>query len=224
MREHSTLTEQEQQRLMMLGEIDRGLVQVAEAAQVLALSERQVQRLLAAYRTTGAAALAHGNRGRQPVHTLAEEVRERVVALARGPYAGCNQVHLTELLAEREGLVVSRATVRRILTAAGVPSPRTRRAPRHRRRRERYPQAGMLVQLDGSSHAWLEERGPRLCLHASIGDATGEVVGAVFRPTEDSAGYLALLEQIVRCSGRPLALYHDRHGIFGRESIRNRHQ
>ena len=51
-------------------------------------------------------------------------------------------------------------------------SPRTHRVSAHRARRERYPQEGMLVQLDGSPHAWLEQRGPRLCLIAAIDDAT----------------------------------------------------
>lgn len=212
-----SLNMKEQTRLMVLGEVDRGVMHVAEAAQVLALSERQVQRLLAAYRKEGAAALAHGNRGRQPVHTVPDEVRAQVVALARGTYTGVNQVHFTELLAEREAVGLSRSTVRRILAEAQVPSPRTRRAPNHRSRRDRYPQEGMLVQLDGSPHAWLGDRGPRLSLLAAVDDATGRVVAALFRDQEDSAGYLLLLQQIVETAGRPLAVYHDRHIIFGND-------
>jgi hypothetical protein len=124
---------------------------------------------------------------------------------------------LAELLAEREGVLLSRSTVRRILGEVGIGSPRTRRAPKHRSRRERYPQEGMLLQMDGSPHAWLEERGPMLCLVAAIDDATGRVAGAVFADEEDSASYVRLLEQIVLTYGRPLSVYHDRHGIFGIE-------
>lgn len=203
---------------MVLGQVDRGVVQVAEAARLLDVSERHVLRLLAAYRKEGAAALAHGNRGRCPLHTVPADIRERVVALTRSRYTGVNQVHLTELLAEHEGVRVSRSTVRRILAEAGIPSPRTRRPPRHRSRRERYPQEGMLVQMDGSPHDWLEGRGPKLCLIAGIDDATGRVVGAVFRDEEDTAGYLLLLQEIATTYGRPLSVYHDRHTIFGREA------
>src|SRR3990172_7564078 len=94
---------------------------------------------------------------------------------------GCNHYHFTELLWEREGLVLSRSTVRRILATAGLKSPRRRRPPQHRVRRERYPQEGMLLQVDGSLHDWLEGRGPYLTLVGAIDDATGTVPSAVFR-------------------------------------------
>ena len=137
-----------------------------------------------------------------------------MIALAQGEYAGCNQHHYTDLLAAREGIVLSRSSVRRILLAAGVHSPRTHRVSEHRARRERYAQEGMLTQLDGSPHAWLEERGPKLCLLAAIDDATGTVPAACFRLQEDAQGYLLLLRELIRTHGRPLAFYHDRHTIF----------
>ena len=121
-----------------------------EVAEVLNLSLRHVRRLVAAYRKEGVTALAHGNRGRKPHHALDENLRERVLELAQSTYAGCNTQHFTELLVEREGIALSRSSVRRILLQAGIKSPRKRRPPRHRSRRERYPKEGMLVQIDGS--------------------------------------------------------------------------
>ena len=70
-----------------------------------------------------------------------------------------------------------------------MPSPRRRRPPQHRVRRERMPRAGMLLQVDGSHHAWLEQRGPRFALLLAVDDATGAVVHALFRPAEDARGY-----------------------------------
>jgi hypothetical protein len=170
--------------------------------------------MLAAYRKEGAAALAHGNRGCTPAHALEEETRQRVVALARTTYAGFNDTHFSEVLAEEEGLVLSRSTVRRLRLEAGLPRPRGRRPPAHRTRRERRAQAGMLLQLDASPHAWLEDRGPRLSLIAAIDDATGTVPTAIFREQEDAAGYLTVLYQTVTSVGVPEAVYHDRHPIF----------
>jgi hypothetical protein len=72
----------------------------------------------------------------------------------------------------------------------------------------------LLLQLDASPHAWLEERGPRLPLVAAIDDATGTVPAAVFRDEEDAAGYLTVLHAVVTTVGRPEAVYHDRHTIF----------
>ncbi len=75
MTERITLTEKEQARLMVMGRVDRGAIHVAEAGRLLDVSERHVLRLLAAYRKEGAAALAHGNRGRLPVHVVSADTR-----------------------------------------------------------------------------------------------------------------------------------------------------
>ena len=218
MKETLTLNTQEQKRVLILNRVLVGQLTAAEAAELLNLSERQVRRLLAAYRKEGAAAIAHGNRGRKPVHSVSQQVRTRVIQLATTTYAGCNYQHLRDLLAEREDIQLSRASVRRILLAAGIGSPRTQRRRQHRRRRARSVQEGMLVQIDGSHHAWLEERGPQLTLIAAIDDATGKLAAAVFREEEDAAGYFLLVQQMVGQHGRPLALYHDRHGIFKQTS------
>ena len=140
--------------------------------------------------------------------------RTQVVALARTRYARVNHTHLTELLAEREEIVLGRSTVRRILVGAGMASPRRRRPPLHRVRRQRMSQEGMLVQVDGSVHAWLEERGPRCTLLLAIDDATSTVPYALFRHEEDTHGYFLLMQELIRRCGVPLALYSDRHAVF----------
>ena len=189
---------------------------MAEAAELMRVSERHAWRLLAAYRKEGAAGVAHGNRGRRPSTATSPETQERVTALAKGRYAGFNHSHLTELLAEREGVRLSRSTVRRVLLAGGVRSPRRRRARKRYLRRERYPQEGMLLQIDGSRHDWLEGRGPRLTLIGAVDDATGTVPFALFREQEDAHGYLLMLKEIIDRRGVPMALYSDRHSIFQR--------
>jgi transposase len=216
-RETITLTKKEQQRAYILSRVLAGTLTARTAADLLALSIRHLRRLLADLRTQGIAGLAHGNRGRVSARRFPDPIRARVVTLARTSYAGINDHQLTELLQERNGLRLSRPTVRRILRAAGIGSPRTRRPPRHRRRRDRMPQAGLLVQLDASHHSWLEARGPRLVLHAAIDDATGKVLGGIFRPDEDTQGYFLLLRRMIRRYGIPAAVYTDRHGIFHRD-------
>lgn len=104
--------------------------------------------------------------------------------------------------------------MRRLRREAGLASPRKKRPPRHRSWRPRRPQPGMLLQLDGSHHPWLENRGPKLCLIAAVDDATGEIPWALFRPEEDVAGYFLLLQRLSHTHGLPLAVYADRHTIF----------
>lgn len=210
------MTGAEERRALVLNRVLAGQWGQPEAAVVLGVSERQVRRLLRAYAAGGPAALVHGNRGRRPAHALAAGVRARVAELARTTYAGFNHQHFTEQLAEAEGIALGRTTVRRILAGAGVPSPRTRRPPKHRSRRERMPQPGMLVQADGSRHRWLGPAGPYLTLIAGIDDATGQVPAALFREQEDAQGYMRWLRAVVETAGVPVALYVDRHGIFRR--------
>lgn len=214
MKERLTLNRKEQNRLIVLNQVGAKQLGVSQAAVVLNLSERQVWRILAAYRQKGAEGLAHGNRGRQPLNTLPARVKEKVIELAGNRYLGFNHTHLTEKLTECEESHLSRSSVRRILLKEGIRSPRVRRAPKHRSRRERYPREGMLLQTDGSSHDWLEGRGPCFCLIGAIDDATGKVPYALFQEHEDTQGYMLMLQEIVLNQGIPLALYHDRHSIF----------
>ena len=214
MEERLTLTMKELKRLRALELVEAERMTVAEAARLLGISERQCWRILARYREKGAAGLVHGNRGRPSPRRLAPAAREEILTLARGICQDYNDQHLSEVLQEEHGLPVSRASVRRIRRAVGLASPHKYRRRRGHQRRQRYPQAGMLLQLDASIHDWLEGRGPRLALAAAIDDATNEVVGALFRPQEDAAGYFLLLRSISQSHGLPLAAYADRHTIF----------
>ena len=120
------MTIKEQSRIQVLNGVIEREVTVPQAAGLMEVSERQAWRLLAAYREEGAAAMAHGNRGRKPSTTTCPEIQQKVRELAEAPYAGFNHTHLTEMLAEREDIHLSRSTVRRILLAEGraeSPSP-----------------------------------------------------------------------------------------------------
>jgi transposase len=214
------LTQKEQQRLKVIAEVEAGRVGPDLAALSLSLSLRQVRRLRKRYRQEGAAAFMHGNRGRPSVKRIPEETRALVAELVRTKYAGYNDSHLTELLAQREGIVLSRKSVERLRQQAGIKPAQRRRAPKHRSRRERMPQEGMLLQIDGSPYHWFGPDRPRCSLLGAVDDATGKVVAAVLREQEDAHGYWLLLRQVLIKEGIPLGLYHDRHTIFQDNSKR----
>ena len=119
---------------------------LGQAATLMGVSPRHTRRILAAYREKGAAAVAHGHRGLRPTNATPDAVATAVVRLARTRYAGTNHTHLSELLSDREGIDIGRTTLRRILVNAGLSSPRRRRPPKHRVRRQRMPRQGMLIQ------------------------------------------------------------------------------
>ena len=208
------MNQKEQGRLKVLNRLWAEQMTVDQAATVMGVSTRHTRRILAAYRREGAAALAHGHRGRRPPNATPETTRAEVLHLASTRYLGTNHTHLSELLGEREGIDIDRSTLRRILVSAGLNSPRRRRTPQHRVRRQRMPQAGMLIQMDGSFHRWLGEAGPQFTLLLAVDDATGAVVNALFCEREDARNYFVMMRELVQSYGAPVALYVDRHAVF----------
>ena len=208
----------EQARLQVLNSLLAEHMTLDQAAALMGVSPRHTRRILADYRENGAASLAHGHRGRRPANAIPEATRSRVVHLARTVYEGANHTHLSELLSEREGLDMGRTTLRRILVNAGLSSPRRRRPPKHRVRRQRMPREGMLIQWDGSYHRWLGEDGPQFTILFAVDDATGHVAGALFCDHENTSSYFLLMQGLIRRRGIPLALYTDRHAVFKHRS------
>lgn len=211
------MSERQWKRWDAIERIDRRTLTTREAVQVLGLSGRQLRRLRCAIKRHGRAALVHGNTGRSPAHRLAAKVRQQIVKLRQGKYAGFNDQHFTEKLCEVEHVAISRPSVQRLLRAAGIGSPRKRRPRKHRSRRDRKLQAGLMILWDGSRHAWLEDRGPMLCLMGAVDDATGELLaGAHFVEQECAAGYLSVLKAIAETKGLPWSVYMDQHGSLKR--------
>ena len=208
----------EQNRAAILSKLakkrGRGTPTIPELAEALGLCERQVYRLKARYRERGAQGLAHGNRGSQSPRKTPKEMEDKIMKLATGKYQGFNDHHLTEKLNEVEGIFVSRPTVQRTLRAGGITSVRKKRRPKHRTRRERKAQAGMMLQTDCSNHDWLEGRGPRLTFLGLIDDATNLVPAGFFDEEETTMGYLRLFYETFSKNGLPTSIYADRHMIF----------
>ena len=109
---------------------------------------------------------------------------------------------------------VGPTTLRRILVGAGVDSPRRRRPPQHRVRRQRMPREGMLIQIDGSYHRWLGADCQQFTLLLTVDDATGMVVNALFCEYENTRDYFVLMRGLMQRYGIPIALYTDRHSVF----------
>lgn len=207
------LTTTELERLRVAQQVlDRALT-VAEAAQLLNLSSRQIKRLTRRLRTQGAAAFSSVRRGRPPNNAIDPLVRQRVIELATSTYRGFGPTFMSEKLAERDGLIVNRETVRQWLIEEHLHRPRRRRQ-KPRPLRERRPRFGELMQADGSPHRWFEDRGDPCTLVLCVDDATTFVLGGLFAPAETTDGYFELFENVFARYGLPLACYTDRHSIF----------
>jgi transposase len=189
------------------------------AATLMGVSYRQAKRLYGRYRKKGAAGLRHGNAGRTSNRATAARRRTRVLTLIRQKYSGAIDERFgptlaAEHLASEDGLTVDHETLRRWMLGAGLWSRARKRSP-HRRRRERKAHFGELVQMDGSFHRWLEDRGPASCLLTLVDDATGKTLGQLGAQESIWAAVRVLRAWIERY-GMPQALYTDWKNVYVR--------
>jgi transposase len=204
----------ERERVHVMRGLAKGVLLQRDAAERLGLSVRHVKRLLGRWLMLGDAGLISRQRGRPSPRRLAASKRARIEDLLRAKYPDFGATLAAEKLSEREGIEVSRETVRRIQIDLGLARARRRRSGRVHSPRERRPRFGELIQIDGSPHDWFEGRGPRCTLIVFIDDATSRLTGLQFAPAETTKAYLSALRAHVLAHGVPLAFYSDRHGIF----------
>src|SRR5246500_4185989 len=172
----TAMSTRELRRAEVLGRVRSKTLRLVDAAKMLELRDRQTKRLWKRYRGEGAKGLQHRSAGRGSNRAKPEKFRRKVLQLIREKYSGTEQERFgptlaAEHLADEDGLEVGEETLRRWMLAEGLWS-RMRSRKAHRKRRERRQHFGDLVQLDGSFHAWFEERGPRGCLMNMVDDAT----------------------------------------------------
>jgi transposase len=216
MEDRVTLSQGRLRQWHILGMVLEGRMSLREATEGLGVSYRHAKRLKHVVARDGPGGLVHGNRARRPANAIGLDVRQRIVELSRGQYSCFNDTHFTEKLGTEQGIEVSRETVRKIRRQAGILPKRRRRPPRHRSRRARKPQEGMMVLWDGSVHRWFGLEMPPCCLIAALDDSTSRCLVAQFFPFECSQGYLWILRRMVTGYGIPLSIYQDRHNIFKR--------
>lgn len=206
------MSPQELHRLPVLRAVLTKQMTQIEAATGLGLSTRQVRRLQQRVARDGPGGLAHRARGRRSNARTPVARRAEVLALIRTHYPDFGPTLVSEHLAQHHQRSFSAETVRQWMRAAGLWAGRRRPRP-HRQWRERRACAGQLVQMDGSHHAWLEDRGPRLVLMGYVDDATGRVY-ARFYPSEDLAAVFDSFGRYCRRYGMPQAVYLDKHTLY----------
>ena len=185
-----------------------------EAAQLLGLSVRQVKRLWKNYRKQAARGLVSKKRGQVSNNHLDAGVVQAVLDLLKSKYPDFGPTLAHEKIVEVHRIEISRESVRKIMLEEGLWKARRKKKEAVHQMRERRACYGELVQIDGSDHAWFEERGERCTLLVFIDDATGRLVQLLFVPDETFFAYGEAARGYFEREGKPLAFYSDRHGIF----------
>ena len=207
------MSERDLQRIEILSKVMAERMTLVTAAHILDLSTRQVRRLLQRMHTDGAASIRHKAIGRPSNNRICDGVRDYAVTLVRERYADFGPTLAAEKLGERDGLRLSRETLRSWMVDAGLWLSRKQRRTFHqpRLRREAY---GELVQIDGSEHRWFEDRGPPCSLLVFVDDATGKLMQLRFVRSESAFTYFETLELYLKRHGAPIAFYSDKHSVF----------
>jgi len=209
-----SLTREQHDRLDTINKAIARFITVAEAAEKLGISERQVQRLKKEVKNNGPAALIHKNTNRVPTNAITEKTRTKILNIRKKPgYKDANFRHFQELLAVHHDIEISYDALYRLLTSDGQKSPMKRRRFKRHRRRKRREQAGSLVQIDASPYDWLGI-GVMMSLHGTIDDATGQVTGLYLCKNECMLGYHEVIRRMIGVFGIPDSIYADRHTIF----------
>jgi len=208
------MSPREVDRLGVLEKVISKQLTQAEAAKMLKLSRRQVIRICKRYRSAGAEGLISKHRGRTANNKLSDKTKETALSLIKKHYHDFGPTFAHEKLTELHGLKMSVESLRQLMVTDGIWKRKKRKNSPVHQMRVRRSQYGELVQIDGSPHAWFEDRGPRCTLLVFVDDATGKIMQLYFEPEESSAGYMEAIRRYLPQHGRPLALYSDRHGIF----------
>jgi transposase len=204
---------EEQLTLDIIAKISTGKMGRKEGQKILDVSERTLRRHLKEYLERGPIFVKHGNYKKAPANLTEPTLKREVQRLVREKYFDFNLTHCLEKLEQDHGIELSHDTLRRFSHEIGMVKRAKRRTAKVRRRRDRMAQTGIMLQMDGSPHAWFD--GKESCLIGAIDDADSDVPFAEFFPSEDTLSCMRVIQKIIEKNGLFQILYVDRAGIFG---------
>ena len=209
-----SMSMRELDRLKVIEAVVDGRLMPWRAAERLRLSRRQVERLADRYRNQGAAGLVSRKRGQRSNHQLPAGLEARALSIIREFYGDFGPTLACEKLWECHGIKLAPETVRRLMTDAGLWIPRRQRPPKVYQPRARRACLGQLIQIDGSEHAWFEDRAPQCTLLVYVDDATSRLMHLHFTATESTFSYFEAMRAYLERYGKPVALYSDKASVF----------
>src|SRR5659263_242480 len=245
------LTMKEEGKYLMIKKLVDTNGNKKRAAVKLQCSTRHINRMIQGYKQEGKEYFVHGNRDRQPIHTISDETKSKIIKLYETVYDGANFTHFTELLASRDKINFSTSAIRSMLMKKHILFPRaTRRVKKRVREELKLLDAKILFDEEATvlaSNTVRDEdahpRRPRCKyfgemlqmdaslhdwfgkdktqLHIAVDDSTGQIVGAYFDHQETLNGYYHLLYQILTTYGIPAMFFTDRRTVFEYKQLKN---
>jgi transposase len=213
-KETISMSIKETERIAIMDNLIAKRIKQKHASAQLGISIRQVRRMTKRYKRDGAAGLVHKSRGGVGNRAIGQEKKDAIIALVKKHYPDFGPTFASENLNERDGIVVSKETLRQLMIEEGLWKAKQRKEVVIHTFRERRPCVGELVQLDGSPHAWFEDRAEKCTLIAFIDDATSRIMDGEFADYEGTFTLYDATEHYLNTYGKPLSLYVDKHSTF----------
>jgi transposase len=204
-------TMKEMKRYKIIEDVIAKAITQKQASEILGLTARQVRNIKNRVIKEGAEGIVHKTRGKASNNRISEEIKICIVNLSKTKYEGFSPTFLTEKLTENENLNYSKETIRKILTEAGLWTPKKAKE-KHRSRRDRRKNKGELIQLDGSIHDWFST-GEKCWLINFVDDATGDSFGR-YTKAESTKAVMKCMKEYIEKFGCPMAIYVDKDSIY----------
>ena len=208
------MTYQEVDRVCIFKKVADKHISLVKTSIKLSLSHPQVKRLYRRFKQEGPRGLISKKRGRPSSNRMNEAIRKKAIELIRCYYADYGLTLAREKLTEKHGLKMGKETLRQLMIQEGLWKAKRKKERRVFAMRARRSCKGDLVQIDGSYHAWFEDRADPCCLLVAVDDATSACMGLRFCKSETTQDYLDFLEKYLKEYGRPKAFYSDKHSVF----------
>ena len=209
-----SMSQKELNRVDVIRDVcEKRLTQI-NAAKLINLTRRQVQRLVNQYRCNGASGLVSLRRGQPSNRRFSPEFKRNALDIIKDKYADFGATFANEKLLEKHNIKLSSETLRHWMIAEGLWKSRAKPKPKTYQPRYRRECLGELVQIDGSHHDWLEGRAEKCCLLVFIDDATGRLMTLLFSEVESTYDYMNATRQYIEQHGKPIAFYSDKHAVF----------
>ncbi len=206
---------EEANRLSVMRQIDKKVLNMRRASEELGVSLRQAKRIRKRYLLQGESGLISRHRGKVSPNRIEPKLKASVIKiLQKEEYSGFGPTFAKEKLRQRHGYYLSDETLRKWMIECGLWEAKPLKEHKVYQRRVRRSRFGELLQGDGSRHAWFEDRGEECTLVIFVDDATSKLTAGKFVPAETTEAYQEILEEHLHRYGRPLALYVDKHSIF----------
>ncbi|HMO77808.1 MAG TPA: ISNCY family transposase [Candidatus Paceibacterota bacterium] len=212
---YEDLTEPEKYKYTTIQSCIQGDLTNEEAAELLNIKKRQVQRMKREVEANGIQGIRHGLKDKVSNNRLPTKTEKQIVNfLNQKKHRDFGPTFAGEQLAEIKNIALGADTIRAIMIRNNLWKPKPERTKAvYRHCREPMAKYGELIQFDGSYHDWNED-GQEECLLLAIDDATSSIPHAAFADNEGVNAVFRFFWDYVEQFGRPVALYLDKFSTY----------